>query len=80
MWQRLCRLLYTWQSAKNTWQRIRRQRNLCHLPRGKQSAKPLPHASMAVSKENERRWKMTERIPFADCHAAVGKSFFLFFL
>jgi len=53
------------------------------LPRGKQSEKPLPPASMAVGKGNVRRCEMTERIPFADCHAAVGKvgkgfSYFLY--
>jgi len=35
---------------------------------------------MAVSKENERRCERTERIPFADCHAAVGKGFSYFFI
>jgi len=30
-------------------------KNLCHLPREKQSAKPLPPACMAVGKGNERR-------------------------
>jgi len=35
---------------------------------------------MAVGKGNERRREMTERIPFADCHAAVGKGFSYFFI
>jgi len=35
---------------------------------------------MAVGKGKERRREMTERIPFADCHAAVGKDFSYFFI
>jgi len=66
--------------GKNTWQRIHWQRNFCHLPKEKQSAKPLPPANMAVGKGNVRRCEMTERIPFADCHAAVGKGFSYFFI
>jgi len=68
-----------WQSAKNMWQRIHRQRNLYHLPSGKQSAKSLPPVSMAVDKGDVRRCEMTERIPFANYHAAVGKGFSYFF-
>jgi len=56
-------------------QKIYRQRNLWRLPSEKQSAKPLPPVSMAVSKGDVRRCEMTERIPFADYHATVGKGF-----
>jgi len=32
--------------------------------------------NMTVGKEDVRRCEMTERIPFAYCHAVVGKGFF----
>jgi hypothetical protein len=58
MWQRLCRLLFTWQAAKGSLPTNSLQRVLYRLPRGKESAKPLlpvlgplPTAKQAVGKE-----------------------------
>jgi len=41
-WQRLCRLLFSWQVAKVSLPTDSLPRVLCRLPRVKQSAKPLP--------------------------------------
>ena len=41
-WQRLCRLLFSWQVAKVSLPTNSLPRVLCRLPRVKQSAKPLP--------------------------------------
>jgi len=51
-----------------------------HVAKNSSVKKPLPPAKRkAVGKGNERHCEMTERIPFADCHAAVGKDFSYFF-
>ena len=77
--QRHCRLLSTRQSAKKTSQRIRRQRNLCRLPRGKQSAKALP-CRRGIRQRKVRRREMTLRVSFADCQRWQSAKRFFYFL
>ena len=51
-----------------------------HVAKNSSAKKPLPPVKRkAVGKGNVRRCEMTERIPFADCHAAGGKGSFHFF-
>jgi hypothetical protein len=42
----------------------------------KQVAKALPPVNIVVGKGDVHRYKMTVRVPFADCHTTVGKGFF----